>query len=58
MQVQTNPSSGVQTYNGQYNQPVPIQENNLMAENVNLDDDEEEEETGCCDCGPDKGKNC
>ena len=57
MQVQTNPSSGVQTYNGQYNQSVPIQENNLMAENVNVDDDEKEE-TGCCDCGPDKGKNC
>ena len=36
MQVQPNPTPTVQPYNGKYNQPILIQENNRMAEYVNL----------------------
>ena len=36
MQVQPNSTPAVQPYNGKYNQPILIQENNRMAEYVNL----------------------
>jgi len=40
-EFQPNSTPAVQSYNGKYNQPVLIQENNRMAEYANLDDDEE-----------------